>query len=59
MCQYCESLKYFELEGDIRAQTNYWDYNKLANEPIRIDNWVTVVTGLPIKYCPNCGTKLK
>lgn len=59
MCKYCEVLKSFDLEADIRVKTKYWEFNKTTNETIEKDNWVTALTDLPIKYCPECGTKLK
>lgn len=59
MCKYCEVLKSFDLEVDIRVKTKYWEFNKTTNESIEKDNWVTALTNLPIKYCPECGTKLK
>lgn len=59
MCKYCEVLKNFDLEADIHVRTTYWEYNKETNDSIEKDNWIIAVNRLPIKYCPECGSKLK
>lgn len=59
MCKCCEVLKHYELKSDIYVKTKYWEYSKETNDSLERENWATIMTDLPVNYCPECGNKLK
>lgn len=59
MCKYCDSINHFDLKCDIHVKSTHWEYNIEDNDSIERINWITAITNLPMKYCPECGTKLK